>query len=342
MIKVYFVRHAEPEHEWGDDRTRPLTVDGKIDSKKVMDFFRDKVIHEIYCSPYKRSIDTIADTAELLKKEILIDERLRERKPGPGGNDKESMRKRWTDFNYHEEAGESIGLVQQRNIAALKDILLQYQTLEEGTDISIIIGTHGTALGSILNYFDPHFNFDSFLRILDWMPYIVELDFDGDSCVGRTEHLHVEKVPNIVTEVKFYNEVEDDKLKFAVIISQTQGKWVFCKHRERDTYEVPGGHREPGEAILVTAMRELQEETGAIDFELKPVCVYSVSNKRVTGEEIDEELFGMLCYANIQTFEKELHSEIDHIWITKHLPDNWTYPSIQPELIKKVKELGYL
>lgn len=64
-------------------------------------------------------------------------------------------------------------------------------------------------------------------------------------------------------EVKFYDTVDDSLLKFAVIISQSNGKWVFCKHKERDTYEVPGGHREAGENILETAKRELQEETGA-------------------------------------------------------------------------------
>ena len=42
-------------------------------------------------------------------------------------------------------------------------------------------------------------------------------------------------------EVKFYDSVEDSLLKFAVIISQSNGKWVFCKHKERDTYEVPEG-----------------------------------------------------------------------------------------------------
>lgn len=65
-------------------------------------------------------------------------------------------------------------------------------------------------------------------------------------------------------EVKFYDTVDDSLLKFAVIISQSNGKWVFCKHKERDTYEAPGGHREVGEDILETAKRELQEETGAI------------------------------------------------------------------------------
>ena len=78
-------------------------------------------------------------------------------------------------------------------------------------------------------------------------------------------------------EVKFYDTVNDELLKFAVIISQSNGKWVFCKHKERDTYEVPGGHREAGEDIFETAKRELQEETGAIKFEIKPICVYSVT-----------------------------------------------------------------
>lgn len=47
-------------------------------------------------------------------------------------------------------------------------------------------------------------------------------------------------------EVKFYDTVDDSLLKFTVIISQSNGKWVFCKHKERDTYEAPGGHREVG------------------------------------------------------------------------------------------------
>ena len=56
-------------------------------------------------------------------------------------------------------------------------------------------------------------------------------------------------------EVKFYDTVNDELLKFAVVISQSNGKWVFCKHKERDTYEVPGVHREAGEDIFVTAKK---------------------------------------------------------------------------------------
>lgn len=142
-----------------------------------------------------------------------------------------------------------------------------------------------------------------------------------------------------MTVVNFYNTVEDNKLKFAVIISRSNGKWVFCKHKERETYEAPGGHREPGENILDTAKRELHEETGATDFQIKPICVYSV-----TAEDNfnGEETFGMLYYAEIFEFEKEIHSEIEKIILTEELPCSWTYPLIQPKLISKAIESGYI
>ena len=77
-------------------------------------------------------------------------------------------------------------------------------------------------------------------------------------------------------KVRSYDYVEDSLLKYAVIIARHDGKWVFCKHKERNTLEIPGGHREPGEDIFVTANRELYEETGATEYDLKPVCYYSV------------------------------------------------------------------
>lgn len=139
--------------------------------------------------------------------------------------------------------------------------------------------------------------------------------------------------------VNFYEEVEDVFLKFAVIIAKTEGKYVFCKHKERDTWEVPGGHREPGEDISDTAKRELYEETGALDFDIKPICVYSVTAK----DNFDgQESFGKLYYAEIRQFEQELHREIEKIVITDELPLNWTYPEIQPKLMEEAKKRGLL
>ena len=138
-------------------------------------------------------------------------------------------------------------------------------------------------------------------------------------------------------EVKFYDSVDDSLLKFAVIVAQSGGKWVFCKHKERDTYECPGGHREAGEDIDDTARRELYEETGAIDYTIRPICIYSV----IAPDQFNgDESFGKLYFADITTFESELHSEIEIIELFEDLPTKWTYPQIQPLLVKEVINRG--
>lgn len=142
-------------------------------------------------------------------------------------------------------------------------------------------------------------------------------------------------------KVNFYDNIDDALLKFAVIISKHDGKWVFCKHRERKTYEVPGGHREENETILETAKRELYEETGALDFSIFPVCVYSVTGKNKVNES-GEETYGMLFFADIKIFENELHSEMEKVLITDTLVDNWTYPLIQPKLVEEAKRRGFI
>lgn len=139
-----------------------------------------------------------------------------------------------------------------------------------------------------------------------------------------------------MVKVRFYDDVEDSLLKFAVIITRHVDKWIFCKHRKRETYEVPGGHREPGEVIEETARRELYEETGALDYDLDPICVYSVASVDEKGME-GEETFGMLYVAEVRTFEEELHSEIEKIVLMEDLPQDWTYPDIQPYLIREAQ-----
>jgi len=95
------------------------------------------------------------------------------------------------------------------------------------------------------------------------------------------------------------------------------------------------------ETITETAKRELQEETGAVDFEIKPICVYSVKGKTRVNENIDDETFGMLFVADITSFEN-INSEIEKIIIVDELVDNWTYPLIQPKLIAEAKKRGYI
>ncbi len=138
-------------------------------------------------------------------------------------------------------------------------------------------------------------------------------------------------------QVNFYETVEDDLLEFAVIVSKYEDKWVFCKHRDRDTYEVPGGHREEKEKITDTAKRELFEETGASNYDLHKVCVYSVVNDDIQAPGIRES-YGMLYYAEIKTFGKLPEMEMERVEFFDGVPENLTYPLIQPVLMEKVLE----
>ena len=136
--------------------------------------------------------------------------------------------------------------------------------------------------------------------------------------------------------VRFYDRIDDARIRFSVIIARETGKWLFCKPKKRETLEFPGGHREPGETPGETARRELWEETGATGFTLRPVCAYGVQTPD------GEESCGMLYVADVSARDPELHSEIEKVFLMDTLPDNWTYPGIQPFLLEEVGKRGFI
>jgi 8-oxo-dGTP diphosphatase len=127
--------------------------------------------------------------------------------------------------------------------------------------------------------------------------------------------------------VKLYpiREVPDEKFKFAVIMARTGCGWLYCCHRERQTWEIPGGHREGKESIKKTAARELYEESGAEAEIMEPICAYSVTDD-------DTVTYGALFFAEVSKLQPLPDSEIAEAISLDNLPDALTYPEIQPIL----------
>ncbi|WP_040213031.1 NUDIX hydrolase [Clostridium polynesiense] len=133
--------------------------------------------------------------------------------------------------------------------------------------------------------------------------------------------------------IKFYdfNSIANEKLKYAILFVRYHNTWVFVRNKKRDTWETPAGHREYNENILITAERELVEETGALDFKILPLYAYSV-------EDAEGESFGGLFYGEIYKIGSLPDYEIGELSFMHNLPEKLTYPEIQRVLFEKVKE----
>lgn len=179
MTIVYFVRHAEPNYENHDDMPRELTNKGLTDRLLVTNYLDNKEINIILSSPYKRALDTINHFAEYMKFEVTIVDDFRERKVDSVWieNFEDFTKRQWKDFDFKLSDGETLNQVQERNIRALNRVLQQHKGK------NVVIGTHGTALSTIINYYDHSFGYDDFKKIKYLMPWVVKLAFEDYKCV---------------------------------------------------------------------------------------------------------------------------------------------------------------
>lgn len=180
MTELYFVRHCEPNFSNHDDLTRELTDKGKTDCALVTEFLKDKNIAHVISSPYKRAIDTVKPFADTMGLEVETEEDFRERRVDSCWiEDFNSFSKnQWEDFNYKLTDGECLGEVQQRNIRALYAVLGKYNNK------NIAVGSHGTALSTVINYFLPSFGYEDFAKIKSLMPWIVIFRFEDEECIS--------------------------------------------------------------------------------------------------------------------------------------------------------------
>lgn len=180
MTTIYFVRHAEPDYSNHNDLTRSLTTKGKDDIKLVEKYLEDKQVDMVVSSPFLRAVQTVEGFAGIIGSNVTVIDDFRERRIDSCWIEDFDgfVRKQWNDFEYKLSDGENLRDVQDRNINALKQILLEHKNK------NIVVGSHGTAISTIINYYDKSFGYNDFNRIKKLMPWIVKLSFEGDRCVG--------------------------------------------------------------------------------------------------------------------------------------------------------------
>ena len=183
MTTVYFVRHAEPNFSNHDDVSRELTTKGLEDRKLVTEFFAGKEVDAVLSSPYKRSVQTVEHFARSRNMPITAVWDFRERKVESAWiEDFDGFcRYQWSDFDYKLSDGETLREVQTRNIAALHDVLVKY------CGKTVVIGSHGTALSTIINHYEPSFGYEDFRRIKNIMPWVVKFTFQGQEYIRFEE-----------------------------------------------------------------------------------------------------------------------------------------------------------
>lgn len=127
------------------------------------------------------------------------------------------------------------------------------------------------------------------------------------------------------SEIRFFNPQEEEvhEYTFSIILARYKQSWIWVRHRDRQTWELPAGHIEPGESAMDAGHRELFEETGAIVYQLEPMVAYE-------GVLNGEKVFGQIFLANIEELGPLPEFEIAEIRLLDIAPPALTYPHIQP------------
>ena len=119
--------------------------------------------------------------------------------------------------------------------------------------------------------------------------------------------------------------------KYTVIFTSYQGKWIFSRHRTRNTWETQGGHIETNETPLECAKRELFEESGITDADIYPVCDYLGFTPQTCST-------GIVFLAVTHSLGTLPESEIAETKIFDVLPAELTYPLTLPSLYAEAEK----
>ena len=114
--------------------------------------------------------------------------------------------------------------------------------------------------------------------------------------------------------------------RYVVMLSRMGGRMLMSRHRDRATWQNQGGHIEPGETPLAAARRELYEESGALEYDIAPLCDYQFAHGAAAVYAVSVTRLGPLP-----------ESEMAEVRLFDALPEELTYPGITPVLFARAE-----
>lgn len=196
MTNIYFVRHAQTDYSNPVDKDRPLTAEGMQERYLAKTYMEEQglleTIKHVYSSDFKRAVDTVLPIAEQLGITVEALPHFREWTLIADEEEYYAVCERaWKDFDYRYKTCETLREVQQRNLHKLAELVREH----EGE--SLVIGTHGTALSTMLHYYRPEYGYRELLQIMEYKPWIVRFQYEGEQLVKIEEcfrnDLNIEK-----------------------------------------------------------------------------------------------------------------------------------------------------
>lgn len=152
------------------------------------------------------------------------------------------------------------------------------------------------------------------LIVLDTSSSINNLWINLEKIVREIFHLKNCKLP-----IPSYEQIDNKDISEVIIVCNYNEKWLFVRNKNELKYELPGGKRERGESILQASMRELEEETGAIQYEIWAIDTY----KYILNDQIH---LGKLFFARINILGQLPDNEISEFVLCDSLPSELRYP----------------
>ena len=178
--EVMLVRHALPvlrSADGPDELTRPLTAEGLRQAAELVATLTEPRPAAIWSSPYRRAIQTVQPTADVLGLPVRTRWELREWDDGLPFTEhwEPQYAASWADLSFARPGGESLDQLSTRAVYAVLTVVDQHRGR------LVLVAGHGTLISRILAGFGLTVDW-AFARRMP-MPAIYRLRFTGRSTI---------------------------------------------------------------------------------------------------------------------------------------------------------------